>query len=102
MGDNACDLLFAFLQTKSQLKWGLLQKEKHCKFFPLRLDPYLHGRHTHFEMVAFLTNVSILLKVLTDLVLSLSRIHPLACFMFKKIQVRLRGRQFQTKGIHLH
>ena len=48
-GDNSPNFLFSNLKDEVFPKWGLLLKEKNCsdesKFFPLRDDPNLYGRH---------------------------------------------------------
>ena len=63
-GDNFCDFLFAFLQSKSLLKKSLLYKRKEfaprgSKFLPFRVDAFSEGNQNDFERVASLRFVSV-------------------------------------------
>ena len=65
-GKKLCGFLFAFLYINPLLKRGLLQKERICKFFPFRVDPFSEGRQKQFERVVFLEIVSIPLNCSED------------------------------------
>ena len=52
-GDNICNLMFAFLHTKSLLKWVYSKREE----FPFRVNPFQKGGKTNLWIVLPLLKV---------------------------------------------
>ena len=61
-GDNICDFLFAFLDTKGSTLKGKNLLRLGANSFLFRVDPFSEGRQNNFDRVVSPESVSIYLK----------------------------------------